>query len=257
MLDTESFWRCIQSLEGKSVYTLTKFKRIEINRVDEQRLYIAGRTQPLIRHGERGLYDNYMAIHNKGILSENYWSAALPIILAAVPDEVEKFGSTLRLKPSLTFDKFSSHIESLKPNIELLLRMKPVTPETLPDSMPLKGVYLLSENNRHLYVGRSNDIRGRIGRHSKPGSTYRMAAFAFRLAREQTGNVKATYKKGDGSRSALMQNPLFVKAFSSAKERVSKMQLRFVEESDPVRQALLEIYAAVILETPYNSFNTT
>jgi hypothetical protein len=32
------------------------------------------------------------------------------------------------------------------------------------------------------------------------------------------------------------------------------MDLRFVEESDPTRQALLEIYAATILKTPYNDF---
>ena len=32
--------------------------------------------------------------------------------------------------------------------------------------------------------------------------------------------------------------------------------IRFVEENDPVRQALLEIYAAVALKTPYNDFDT-
>jgi hypothetical protein len=30
------------------------------------------------------------------------------------------------------------------------------------------------------------------------------------------------------------------------------MDLRFVEEADPFRQALLEIYTAVALKTPYN-----
>jgi hypothetical protein len=33
------------------------------------------------------------------------------------------------------------------------------------------------------------------------------------------------------------------------------MNLRFVEENDPVRQALLEIYVAVTLNTPYNDFD--
>jgi hypothetical protein len=32
------------------------------------------------------------------------------------------------------------------------------------------------------------------------------------------------------------------------------MDLRFVEEADPTRQALLEIYAATVLETPFNDF---
>jgi len=34
------------------------------------------------------------------------------------------------------------------------------------------------------------------------------------------------------------------------------MDLRFVEEPDPLRQALLEIYGAVVLETKYNEFDT-
>ena len=34
------------------------------------------------------------------------------------------------------------------------------------------------------------------------------------------------------------------------------MELRFVEESEPLRQTLLEIYVAVVLKTPYNDFDT-
>ena len=79
-----------------------------------------------------------------------------------------------------------------------------------------------------------------------------MAAFAFRLAREVTGNVRASYKKGEGSRAGLMENPVFIKAFTSAKARICEMELRFVEETDPVRQTLLEVYVAVVLETAYN-----
>jgi predicted GIY-YIG superfamily endonuclease len=151
--------------------------------------------------------------------------------------------------------KFISHVEALKPQLKQLLDRAPVTPGTLPTKMPRKGVYLLSDGGTHLYVGRSNDIRKRIGRHSRPSATYRMAAFAFRLAREATGNLKATYKKGEGSRSALMEDEKFVAEFDAAKARIRRMDLRFVEENDPVRQALLEIYVAVVLNTPYNDFD--
>ncbi len=48
----------------------------------------------------------------------------------------------------------------------------------------------------------------------------------------------------------------FKSAFDKAKERIALMDTRFVEESDPVRQALLEIYAATVLKTPYNDFDT-
>jgi hypothetical protein len=34
------------------------------------------------------------------------------------------------------------------------------------------------------------------------------------------------------------------------------MDLRFVEETDPLRQAFLEIYASVVLGTKYNDFDT-
>ncbi|HRI76627.1 MAG TPA: hypothetical protein PLX33_06520 [Alphaproteobacteria bacterium] len=83
-----------------------------------------------------------------------------------------------------------------------------------------------------------------------------MAAFAFRLARQQTGNLKAAYKAGAGSRDGLMKEALFLDAFSRAKERIRAMDVRFVEEVDPTRQALLEIYTAVVLGTPYNDFDT-
>ena len=151
--------------------------------------------------------------------------------------------------------KFISHVETLKPQLKSLLSMPAITPVTLPSKMFRKGVYLLSEGEKHLYVGRSNDIKKRISGHSRPGATHRMAAFAFRLAREATGNLIATYKNGEGSRSTLMEDENFVAAFDAAKARIRKMNLRFVEENDPVRQALLEIYVAVVLNTPYNDFD--
>jgi hypothetical protein len=130
-------------------------------------------------------------------------------------------------------EKFTAHVQALRPRLERLLAMEPVTPATLPSRMPRAGVYLMSEDGRHLYEGRSNNIRRRIGRHCRPSATHRMAAFAFRLAREATGNIRASYKKGDTSRTGLMQNSEFVGAFDSAKTRIRAMSLRFVEEADP------------------------
>ncbi len=34
------------------------------------------------------------------------------------------------------------------------------------------------------------------------------------------------------------------------------MDLRFIEEQDQLRQALLEIYVSAVLKTPYNDFET-
>lgn len=151
--------------------------------------------------------------------------------------------------------RFAEIVENLDPSFRRLLGMKPATPVSLPKRMPKEGIYLFSEGGKHLYVGRSRDIRGRIARHSRPGATHRMAAFAFRLARETTGQLDATYKR-EGSRTELMNDPIFREAFGQAKARIRNMDVRFVEEIDPIRQSILEIYVAVSLRTPYNDFRT-
>ena len=53
-----------------------------------------------------------------------------------------------------------------------------------------------------------------------------------------------------------MLDALFAAAFMAAKERIRTMEYRYVEEGDQNRQALLEIYCAVVLRTPYNDFGT-
>ncbi len=68
--------------------------------------------------------------------------------------------------------------------------------------------------------------------------------------------MKPSYKRDDKSRDGLMKNPVFVDAFTQAKERIRNMNLRFVEEKDQTKQVLLEIYCAVALRAPYNDFNT-
>jgi hypothetical protein len=50
----------------------------------------------------------------------------------------------------------------------------------------------------------------------------------------------------------LCAEPTFAEAFQQAKARVRNMDLRFVEEADLTRQALLEIYVSVVLRTKYN-----
>ena len=151
---------------------------------------------------------------------------------------------------------FAKLIDGLHPKLEELLSMSPCRYGNLPKSMPKQGVYLFTENGHHLYVGRSNKIRSRYGRHCNPGATHRMAAFAFRLARETTGRTMASYKAGDDSRKGLMLNREFRAAFDAAKARIRSMDFRFVEETDQNAQALLEIYCTLALDAKYNDFNT-
>lgn len=151
-------------------------------------------------------------------------------------------------------NRFAAHVEALPPLLERLLALPAVTVTTLPLRMPTRGVYLFSEGLTHLYVGRSNRMRQRLRNHGGPNAAWRQAAFAFRLAREATGNTKASYKP-EGSRKDLMKDPVFVSAFNAAKARIAQMDARFVEATDPLCQCLLEIYVAVTLETQYNDFD--
>ena len=152
--------------------------------------------------------------------------------------------------------KFATLVETLAPKLERLLATPPLRYGELPRDMPTSGVYLFTENGRHLYVGRSNVLRHRYGRHCRPGATHRQAAFAFQLARKATGRTIAAYRAGEGSRDGLILEPVFAAAFEAAKKQIRAMEYRYVEETDQNRQALLEIYCAVVLATPYNDFGT-
>lgn len=151
-------------------------------------------------------------------------------------------------------EKFRTHVEALDPSFKALLARRSFCGSALPPGIPSRGIYLFSEGERHLYVGRSNGIRKRLQGHCRPSAGHNSATFAFRIAREMTGNVTATYLT-QGSRADLEKDPAFAEAFSMAKDRVRAMDIRCVEEVDPMRQAILEMYVALSLETPFNDFD--
>ena len=80
------------------------------------------------------------------------------------------------------------------------------------------------------------------------------ASFAFKRARTETG-IKASYKKGEG-REALLANPVFASAFAKALAEVKGMTVRYLVVVDPIDQYLLELYAALELETSLSEFDT-
>ena len=73
---------------------------------------------------------------------------------------------------------------------------------------------------------------------------------------EKTGLVKVG---GNPDRKGAMRATITDKgkqAFDDARERIKKMDVQFIEEVDPVSQALLEIYSAYISKAKYNDFDT-
>lgn len=153
--------------------------------------------------------------------------------------------------------KFKKLIEGFDQKLKELLLQQPIYSakdiKNEDKDKKISGVYLFSEGNRHLYVERSRNIRRRYSGHTykNPSS----ASFAVLLARQKTGK-KASYDSGSDSLKNLMQNRTFKKAFDKGRERIKKMDFRYIKEQNANRQALLEIYCAVVLETRYNKFRT-
>ena len=115
-----------------------------------------------------------------------------------------------------------------------------------------RGIYVFYENGMPIYVGRSGRtgrFKTRIQEHSRRSSGHNTATFAFLIAKE---NYQQKNPGSIISREKLAETHEFV----VAKERIAKMQIKFIEIEDPVVQTLFEVYASLELETPYNEWGT-
>jgi hypothetical protein len=140
---------------------------------------------------------------------------------------------------------FAAHVEAVVPSFGQLVleRDRGAVPKAA-------GVYLFVEHGVPLLVGRSRDLRQRQIWHCS--GDYNQATFAFELSRQATGSAETSPARGESKRF-LMHDVRFASAFADAKERIRHMAYHWVVESDPIRQALLEIYSAISLRTPFRS----
>ncbi len=152
-------------------------------------------------------------------------------------------------------EKFKSYIESLEPAYRSLVDKRAFTIASLPKDMPEAGVYIISEKGNAIFVGRTNRMRSRLKEQCRLSSNHNTASLAFKIAREATIHKKATYTS-DNSREALEKDPSFKAEFERAKQRLSDMEVKFIEENDSLRQCLLQIYVALATEAKYNDFDT-
>ena len=116
------------------------------------------------------------------------------------------------------------------------------------------GIYVFYENEQPIYVGRTNKLRTRLGEHQQNTATYDQAPLASWLAKKECGR-KRTYHIKRSDPEHISRDETFLAAFATAKERIRAMQIRVIEETDPTRQALLEIYTATLLKTEANEFD--
>jgi hypothetical protein len=158
-------------------------------------------------------------------------------------------------------DQFRRTVESLVPSYERLMAMSPIRGDRFPlngrkRSEKIAGVYLMTEGAHPLYVGRSNDIVGRFYAHRSESSGDGVAPFAFRLACLSSSRTGRSYVKGHAdTRASKMADSTFRDHFKHAKARIRMMDFQYVEEADPVNQAILEVYCAIALGTPHNTFD--
>ena len=164
---------------------------------------------------------------------------------------------TDREDDKLNRNAFQRYVDRLEQVTNTLLQSRSyVIHEGLPPDVPKAGIYLFSDGTKPLYVGRSYNIRRRMGLHTRPSAAHNQATFAFRLTKEKLGIGNPSYQT-KGSRPDLAASPRFASVFRKSKDAIRSPNVRFIEENDPVMQALLEIYIAVVLGTPYNEFKTT
>ena len=91
--------------------------------------------------------------------------------------------------------KFRDLVASLEPKHRVLLEMEPVRFGSLPKEIPERGIYVFSEGGQHLYVGRTNGIRRRLQNHCRLSGTHHTATFAFRIARQTTGQTRRLMRR--------------------------------------------------------------
>jgi hypothetical protein len=151
---------------------------------------------------------------------------------------------------------FSEHVATLEDSFARLLACPRYRRDSLPPHMPIGRVYLFSESSRPFYVGRSQArLRERIRDHGRPTNASKNASLAERLVLDLLGTVDVdTWTALADAGKPIFSAEEYSDHMLRARRRVAEMDIQFVEERDSVRRALLEIYVAVTLETPYNAF---
>jgi hypothetical protein len=136
--------------------------------------------------------------------------------------------------------------------VELLA--SPVAPRAEHRYIPkAPGVYLFSDR-KPVYVGQTRNLRVRLRNHTGAKATENQASFAFLISKVKAETAGIDLNR---TRKILEADPDFSDHFRKAKERVAKMNVRWIELDDPIERTLFEMYAALALDTvAFNSFET-
>ena len=152
-------------------------------------------------------------------------------------------------------EKYRELADRMPLRLQSLLEQPPISIDDIGiTQVPQKGVYVFSEGNKPIYVGRSNGLKKRLKQHSQISSDRYSATLAFRIAKQNTPILQNTGKRQTNEQ--LMKNSAFRKKFEAAKIRIARTKIRFIKIEDQAEQAMFEIYAAFVLDTELNDFST-
>lgn len=131
---------------------------------------------------------------------------------------------------------------------ETFIAQPMVTKENVPR---IPGIYVFYKDEQPIYVGRANNIRERIYRHTRPSSSDQSANFAFNLAKLEFDEKIKESKIG---RKAIMKLPDFFDKFTQFKIELSASSIRCIEIENDIIQTMFEPYLALKLGTyPVNN----
>jgi len=142
-------------------------------------------------------------------------------------------------------ERFRKIIETFPAKMEHLNQSPFITKNEL-DNVPKMGIYVFYEEDRPVYVGRSERLKARLREHSQQSSGHMSATYAFNIAKKEAKESGIDTRK---RRIDLERDPEFAPIYKQAKERISKMQIRVIGIEDPVEQTLFEVYAHLELGT--------
>lgn len=109
------------------------------------------------------------------------------------------------------------------------------------------GCYVLLDQATPIYVGISRSVLSRIKKHVT-GKTHFDASLVYAMAQRS--------RPTDGRRQEVMQDAGFLVEFERVQQYLRTLNVAFIEIDNPLELYVFEPYAAMALETEWNTFRT-
>ena len=121
------------------------------------------------------------------------------------------------------------------------------------DQGPQQGVYLFSEGDDHLFAGRTSRLYQRLLNHCRGSAHTNRSPLKLKvMLADGRFSVPVSRKT---SWDDIFRDQGFGHAFEKAKERINRMQIRFIEEPDSLNRYLLEAYCALAFDAHYSDID--